>query len=92
MVLAFAGDSTITKFFAICAMFVQILRKIRKTDCNTELFSTFLLNNVYRTHFESILPCRVFVAFLPQRLSPILPPSEKADGINPVFINFPLVP
>ena len=25
-------------------MFVQILRKIRKTDCNTELFSTFLLN------------------------------------------------
>ena len=69
-------------------MFVQILRKIRKTDCNTELFSTFLLNNVYSTHFESILPCRVFVAYPPQRLSPILfptIPSKKADGINPVF-------
>lgn len=80
MVLAFAGDSTITKFFAICAMFVQILRKIRKTDCNTELFSTFLLNNVYRTHFESILPCRVFVAYPPQRLSPILFPPKKLTG------------
>lgn len=77
MVLAFAGDSTITKFFAICAMFVQILRKIRKTDCNTELFSTFLLimyiahilNRSYHVEFLSHILPNAFLLYYSLRKS-----------------------
>ena len=59
--------------------FYIAIKKVEKISyaLHTELFSTFLLNNVYRTHFESFLPCRVFVAYPPQRHSPILFPPKK---------------
>lgn len=79
MVLAFAGDSTITKFLPYAQCSFKFCAKLEK-QIVIQSFFYFLLNNVYRTHFESILPCRVFVAFLPQRLSPILPPLKKLTG------------